>query len=144
MHPSAGLTREYLATTDEAPTRKQLASIAAGGMVDGSFVKPALVDTDISDPSHGGRKLRIIVSEGRNREVGTPIARRLTYYKSENQSRSSFPGLSIHSLIQIVLHRCRKAPGNAQLTGGALQLRHVSTQSSLTSLVGVDWQELPC
>ena len=69
MHPSAGLTREYVATTDEAPTRKQVATIAAGGMVDGSFVKPSLVEPDISDPSHGGRKLRIIVSEGRNREV---------------------------------------------------------------------------
>lgn len=69
MHPSAGLTREYVATVDEAPTRKQLAAIAAGAVVDGSFVQPALVEPDISDPSHGGRKLRVIVSEGRNREV---------------------------------------------------------------------------
>ena len=69
MHPSAGLTREYVATVDVAPTKKQVAAIAAGSVVDGSFVQPALVEPDSSDPSHGGRKLRIVVAEGRNREV---------------------------------------------------------------------------
>ena len=39
MHPSAGLTREYIATVESAASRKQLQTLAEGCTVDGVFVQ---------------------------------------------------------------------------------------------------------
>ena len=39
--------------------------------MDGAFVQPEAVAPEVSDVSHGGKKIRVVVSEGRNREVGT-------------------------------------------------------------------------
>ncbi|CAG9461812.1 unnamed protein product [Pedinophyceae sp. YPF-701] len=72
-HPSAGLTKEYVVTTDVAPTKQQLETIAAGGMVDGAFVQPVAVGPASSAPDQANRT-RIIVNEGRNREVRTLVA----------------------------------------------------------------------
>ena len=40
-HPSAGITREYVATLDAAPTRKQLQTIAEGVCLPRLAVSPA-------------------------------------------------------------------------------------------------------
>ncbi len=37
-HPSAGITREYVATLDAAPTRKQLQTIAEGACMPRSWL----------------------------------------------------------------------------------------------------------
>ena len=74
-HPSAGITREYVAALDAAPTRKQLLTIADGCVVDGAFVRPEAVAPETSDVSHGGKKIRVVVAEGRNREVGGACSR---------------------------------------------------------------------
>ncbi|KAK9819972.1 hypothetical protein WJX72_004674 [[Myrmecia] bisecta] len=67
-HPSSGIEKEYAATTDQVPTKRQLEAIAAGCIVDGAFVQPVAVGAEASDPSVRNR-IRLIVAEGRNREV---------------------------------------------------------------------------
>lgn len=39
MHPSSGLTKEYIATTDKPATRKQIEDLRLGSEVDGVHVK---------------------------------------------------------------------------------------------------------
>ncbi|KAK9798576.1 hypothetical protein WJX73_000978 [Symbiochloris irregularis] len=65
QHPSSALTKEYVVTTTEPFTARQLDTIAAGCEVDGAFVAPASLSL-VTDQRN---KLRIVVSEGRNREV---------------------------------------------------------------------------
>lgn len=67
-HPSAGLTKEYVVTLDRGPTRRELDIIAAGCEVDGNVVTPEAVGMDATDPNARSR-IRVIVNEGRNREV---------------------------------------------------------------------------
>lgn len=67
LHPSAGLTKEYVVTCSEEPTRRQLETIAAGCEVDGAFVTPVAV-APVKEPGQKNR-LRVVISEGRNREV---------------------------------------------------------------------------
>ena len=55
-------------TTEELPTRRQLKDLEAGAEVDGELVQPVSVQPETSDPAHKNR-LRIVVAEGRNREV---------------------------------------------------------------------------
>ena len=55
-------------TTEQVPTRRQLKDMEAGTEVDGEPVQPISVQPETSDPAHKNR-LRIIVAEGRNREV---------------------------------------------------------------------------
>ena len=68
QHPSNGLTKEYVATASEVPTRKQLEGIAAGTYVDGAFVQPRMVSPALQQKSN---KIRIVVGEGRNREASS-------------------------------------------------------------------------
>eukprot|EP00898_Chlorokybus_atmophyticus_P006289 jgi/Chlat1/6661/Chrsp49S06129 len=75
MHPSSGVTKEYIATTDVPPTRRQLATIEQGCeasrqhcSVDGAFVKPVYVGLVEQDPRSASRVV-IEVADGRNREV---------------------------------------------------------------------------
>lgn len=65
QHPSSGLTREYIVTTTAPLTAKQLDTIAAGCEVDGAFVRPKT----LSLMAEHRNKFRVVVSEGRNREV---------------------------------------------------------------------------
>lgn len=43
--------------------------VAEGTEVEGTFVQPTALGIDNSDPSSGGRRVRIVVSEGRKHEV---------------------------------------------------------------------------
>ena len=72
QHPSSGLTKEYVVTCSQLPTRQQLEKIADGCEVDGRFVRPVAV-APIREP---GRRpgIRIVIAEGRNREVRTLVA----------------------------------------------------------------------
>lgn len=66
-HPSAGLTKEYVVNLDRKPSRPELEVIAAGTTVDGVFVQPEWVMPILDDPRLF--RIRIVVKEGRNREV---------------------------------------------------------------------------
>lgn len=71
-HPSGGITKEYVVTTTEYPNRQQLKGIADGCLVDGSQVQPISVQIEASDP-HLRNKLRIVLAEGKNREVRVSV-----------------------------------------------------------------------
>lgn len=43
MHPSSGLTKEYIVTLALPPSRKQLEIVAGGCVVDGTFVQPVAI-----------------------------------------------------------------------------------------------------
>lgn len=68
QHPSSGLTKEYVVTCPQQPNRQDLEKIAAGCEVDGAHVQPLAV----APIKVLGRKpgIRIVIAEGRNREVG--------------------------------------------------------------------------
>ena len=66
--PLQACCREYIVTTEQLPTRRQLKDLEAGMELDGELVQPISVQPETSDPAHKNR-LRIIVAEGRNREV---------------------------------------------------------------------------
>ena len=67
LHPSSGLTKEYVVTCSQEPSRRDLEKVAGGCEVDGAFVAPVAV-APVKD---SGRKpgIRIVIAEGRNREV---------------------------------------------------------------------------
>ena len=67
-HPSGGVTKEYVVTTNEYPNKQQLKGIADGCLIDGTHVQPVAVQLEASDP-HLRNKLRIVLAEGKNREV---------------------------------------------------------------------------
>jgi len=82
-HPSAGLTREYVAALRRPPTQQQLQTLATeGAVIDGARVVPLSVSAERlagggggggSGGGGGGRArrpaVRVVVGEGRNREV---------------------------------------------------------------------------
>ena len=65
QHPSSGLTKEYIVTLALPPTARQLDTILGGCEVDNAFVTPVSLSRIVDQPT----KLRIVVGEGRNREV---------------------------------------------------------------------------
>ena len=65
QHPSSGLTKEYVVTTVTQPTARQMDIIAGGCEVDGAFVAPVSLAL-VTDQRN---KIRVVVAEGRNREV---------------------------------------------------------------------------
>lgn len=73
IHPSFGITKEYLAKTGQEITPEHLATLSAGTFVEGAFVRPLSV-----------RKVRrgtvkVVVAEGRKHEVRALLqAARLT------------------------------------------------------------------
>lgn len=69
MHPSSGLTREYIATVDRPATRRHLQQVAEGTEVEGVHVTPVAVAIDGSNPADGNCRVRMVVSEGRKHEV---------------------------------------------------------------------------
>ena len=68
QHPSSELTKEYMVTLDKRPGKTQMEAMIAGCDIDGTQVIPVAVGIDDSDNSKTTR-VRIIISEGRNREV---------------------------------------------------------------------------
>lgn len=67
-HPSYGITKEYVVTTNEPANKRQLRELLEGCMMDGIEVKPLEVEVESSDPSKRN-KLRIVIAEGKHREV---------------------------------------------------------------------------
>lgn len=67
-HPSYGITKEYVVTTNQPANKKQLKDLEQGCTIEGVEVKPVGIAVEMSDPSKRN-KLRIVIAEGRNREV---------------------------------------------------------------------------
>lgn len=63
IHPSANIYKEYIATVDKPVNRNHLQIIMGGTIVEEIFVKPDRVDKIAPN------RLKIIVSEGKKREV---------------------------------------------------------------------------
>lgn len=63
MHPSSNIEREYLVETEEPITDRHIDALFEGVTIDGAHVKPKKIRRVTS------KKVRIIVMEGRNREV---------------------------------------------------------------------------
>ena len=80
MHPSFGIEKEYLAEVQGTPTQKQMAWLKAGvALEDGPARARA---ARIVDASRGRGAVRLVMTEGRKREVrrmlaevGLPVAR---------------------------------------------------------------------
>lgn len=70
QHPSSGLTKEYSVTLNKRPGKLELEKMAKGYLDKEANVQvvPVAVALDDSDSSKRNR-IRVIVSEGRNREV---------------------------------------------------------------------------
>ena len=70
-HPAAGLTKEYLVTLARPPTRADLATMAGGVEVDGASVSPVALFAPAVIPGDplSRRRIRVVIAEGRNREV---------------------------------------------------------------------------
>ena len=69
-HPSSGITKEYIVTTNEPPNKRQLRDIMQGCTVEGTEVKPVTMMMETSDP-FVKNKIRMVLAEGKRREVGT-------------------------------------------------------------------------
>ena len=69
-HPSHGITKEYVVTTNEPANKRQLKDLATGCTIDGIELRPVEVQQEVSDPAKRN-KLRIVIAEGKNREVIT-------------------------------------------------------------------------
>lgn len=63
IHPSFGITKEYLAKTDKEITHEHLQKLSAGTLVDDSFVKP------VSVKKVRKATVKITVAEGKKHEV---------------------------------------------------------------------------
>eukprot|EP00890_Picochlorum_soloecismus_P005259 jgi/Picsp_1/5734/NSC_03093-R1_protein len=68
QHPSAGLTKEYNVTLNRRPKKLDIERMSQGYVENGANIVPVAIALDDSDPSRPNR-IKIIVSEGRNREV---------------------------------------------------------------------------
>ena len=91
-HPSGGITKEYVVTTSDYPNKQQLKGIAEGCLVDGTEVKPIAVQLETSDP-HLRNKLRIVLAEGKNREVRSHFCCAACNHHSLPCMQSTKPGL---------------------------------------------------
>ncbi|KXZ55145.1 hypothetical protein GPECTOR_3g295 [Gonium pectorale] len=69
IHPSSGVTKEYVVGLEQPAARSQLEKLAAGTEVAGSFVTPLEVEV-LGDPT----RLRIVVEEGKKHEVRELVA----------------------------------------------------------------------
>lgn len=68
-HPSSGLSKEYIATVGDKVTKRQLQALADGTEVEGVHCVPESVELITGEQGDTKKKLRIVVSEGRNHEV---------------------------------------------------------------------------
>lgn len=63
IHPSSDIEKEYIATVHRPITEKHIKAIAKGVTVENTFVKPEYVE------AIEARKVKIIIKEGKKREV---------------------------------------------------------------------------
>ncbi len=68
IHPSADIEKEYIAIVNKTITEKHLKTIFQGTTVEGTFVQPYFVE----QMNH--KELRVVVKEGKKREVRILIA----------------------------------------------------------------------
>jgi pseudouridine synthase len=70
-HPASGLTKEYVVTLARPPSRADLELLAAGTTIDGTAVAPVAVHAPSIIPGDplSRRRIRVVIAEGRNREV---------------------------------------------------------------------------
>ena len=80
MHPRFGIEKEYLAEVQGTPTQKQMARLRAGVELDDGPARAR--SARIVDASRGRGAVRVVMTEGRKREVrrmlaeiGLPVAR---------------------------------------------------------------------
>jgi 16S rRNA U516 pseudouridylate synthase RsuA-like enzyme len=64
------VSKEYVAKVDRQPTKAELLRVLEGCVIDGLHVKPLYADLAGIDPASLDR-IRIVVKDGRNREVRT-------------------------------------------------------------------------
>ena len=72
MHPSFGIEKEYLAEVQGTPTTKHLARLRAGLELEDGPAKAA--SARIVDVSRGRGSIRLVMTEGRKREVRRMLA----------------------------------------------------------------------
>lgn len=68
-HPSANLSKEYIAAVDGEVHKRHLIAISQGTVVDGTHCIPDSVELLPRQPENPRPRLRIVVHEGRNHEV---------------------------------------------------------------------------
>lgn len=68
QHPSSGLTKEYVVGLNDRPNKRQLETMQEGCDMDGIHVRPVQVYIDETDAAKRNR-IKVVVAEGRNREV---------------------------------------------------------------------------
>lgn len=68
-HPSSGVSKEYILSAAALPTKRQLATMAAGTEVDGVLVVPLRVERVVASDGGSARRLLVEVVDGRNWEV---------------------------------------------------------------------------
>ena len=69
LHPSNGIVKEYVLTLASRPTARQIARLTEGCYMDGSLVEPVHVGLVNDGKGEDGQRVRIVVAEGKNREV---------------------------------------------------------------------------
>ncbi|KAL6126430.1 hypothetical protein ACLB2K_074479 [Fragaria x ananassa] len=85
-HPSANLTKEYIAVIEGSISKKSLIAISEGTVIDGVHCTPDSVELLPQQPEMSRSRLRIVVHEGRNHEVRELVKK---------------AGLEIHSLKRV-------------------------------------------
>ncbi|XP_004308770.1 PREDICTED: uncharacterized protein LOC101314807 [Fragaria vesca subsp. vesca] len=85
-HPSANLTKEYIAVIEGSVSKKSLIAISEGTVIDGVHCTPDSVELLPQQPEISRSRLRIVVHEGRNHEVRELVKK---------------AGLEIHSLKRV-------------------------------------------
>ena len=68
-HPSSGVSKEYVLSAQAAPTRRQLATMAAGCDVEGVHVIPLRVERVLLPDGGGAARVLVELVDGRNWEV---------------------------------------------------------------------------
>jgi pseudouridine synthase len=72
MHPSHQVPREYLAEVRGVPAASDLLRLRTGVPLDGKLTAPA--EVELVSSGHGASRLRLVLREGRNREVRRMLA----------------------------------------------------------------------
>ncbi|KAM5555939.1 putative ribosomal large subunit pseudouridine synthase SVR1, chloroplastic [Rosa sericea] len=85
-HPSANLTKEYIAVIEGSVSKRNLIAISEGTVIDGVHCTPDSVELLPQQPEMSRSRLRIVVHEGRNHEVRELVKK---------------AGLEIHSLKRV-------------------------------------------
>ena len=113
LHPSNGIVKEYVLSLSGRPTARQIARLTEGCYMDGSLVEPVHVGLVNDGKGEDAHRLRVVVSEGKNREV-----RRL----------ADHAGVDVRSLKRIAIGGLRM-PNNLGI--GAFKLLTQRDQESL-------------